>query len=283
MPKFNGGIIHPSARYRTQTSAQSRGVYTMQEQYLHRANDNWHSPILIYPDINGQRIPVSIITVAVSSADDASDYSVYHAEFDGALAVKTTGRIYLAIKLTANTSYWNDFCIGAVQVSYDDYSTIAQSWSFDTLSDYTAWQYATVTGMGDASDSGYESYSDIIAAPSQSWAACINGSSNGRISRASSTGSTSTGAADGIPDQGSAVIDSGTTAISQSSGDFFMYTESSGNPNSSYKDKWWWVRSPEFTLAEDDTDIAIAYHAAAPSGNGMTDAADEPLFRWFWA
>ena len=283
MPKFNGGIIHPSARYRTQSSTQSRGIYTMQEQYLHRANNNWHSPLEIWPDNNGQRIPVTLITVASGSADNADDYSVYHNEFDDALAVKTTGRIYLAIKLTANTSYLNDFCIGAVQVSYDDYSDLAQSWSFETLSDYTAWQYATVTGMGDAADSGYENYTDIIGASSQNWASCLNGQANGRISRASATGSTGTGAADGIPDQGSGVIAFGTTAISQSSGDYFMYTESSGNPNSSYKDKWWWVRSPEFTLAQDDTDIAIAYHAATPSSNGMTDAADEPLFRWFWA
>ena len=281
MPKFNGGIIHPSARYRTQTSSQSRGIYTMQEQYLHRANTNWHSPLEQWPDNNGQRIPVTLTTVAAGSADNTGDYSVYHNDFDAALAVKTTGRIYLAIKLTANTSYWNDFCIGAVQVTYDTYSTIAQSWSFETLSDYIAWQYATVTGMGDAADSGYENYSDIIAAPSQSWATCINGTSNGRISRATATVSTGTGAADGIPDQAS-VIGSGTTAISQSSGDYFMYTESSGNPNSSYQNRWWWVRSPEFTLTEGDANIAIAYHAASPSGNGMTDAADEPLFRWFW-
>ena len=59
-----------------------------------------------------------------------------------------------------------------------------------------------------------------------------------------------------------------------------MFTEASGSNNGN---KWWWVRSPEFTLDESDCDIAIAYHAASPSGTGMTDSAEEPLFRWWWA
>ena len=279
MGKFNGGIIHPTARYRTQTSSQSRGIYNLKEQYLHRANTNWHSPLTIYPDDSGQRVPATLIAVSAGTPDNAADYSVYHNEFDSALAVTTTGRIYLAVKVTANSSFHNDFCIGAVQVVYDDYSTIAQSWSFETLSDYTAWQYATETGIGDAADSGYEDYSDIIGATSQSWAACVNGTANGRISRATATSSTGTGAADGIPDQGS-VIANDTTAIAQSSGDYFMYTETSGT---NIANKWIWARSPQFTLTEDDCHIIIVYHAASPSGTGMTDSEGEPLLRWWWA
>lgn len=280
MGKFNGGIIHPTARYRTQSLSQTRGIYTMKEQYLHRGNNNWQTVIPVYPNDGGNRIATTLIAVSVGTADNTGDYSIYHAAFDDAIAHSVTGRIYLAVKLTASSNFHNDFCIGGVQVFFDDYSDIAQSWVFDNQSDYTAWEYATVTGMGDAADSGYEDYPDIIGATSQSWAACVNNVSNGRISRATATGSTGTGAADGFSELAWENIDNSDSTIVQESGDYFMFTEASGSNNGN---KWWWVRSPEFTLDESDCDIAIAYHAASPSGTGMTDSAEEPLFRWWWA
>ena len=61
-----------------------------------------------------------------------------------------------------------------------------------------------------------------------------------------------------------------------------MYTESSGTA-ARMLNKWFWTRSPEVTLnAEADKNITIVYHGASPSGNGMTDAADDILFRWWW-
>tara|TARA_Y100001938_G_C8100942_1_gene441680 strand:+ start:1636 stop:2478 length:843 start_codon:yes stop_codon:yes gene_type:complete len=279
MPKFDGGIIHPTARYRTQTSSQSRGIYTMQEQYLHRANTKWDSPLEIYPDNAGKRVPVTLTTVASGSADDTSDFNVYHNEFDSALGVKTTGRIYLAIKVTANTTYLNDFCIGGVQIMSGNHGSVEQIWAFDTLSDYTAWQYATVTGIGDAADSGYENYTDIIEADSQTWNTNVNSSANGRISRGTSTNSSGTGAADGFSTLAWENMDDETTVIEQESGDYYMFTETSG---SNIANKWLWTRSPEFTLSASNCHILIAYHAASPATVGMTDSSGEPLFRWWW-
>ena len=61
-----------------------------------------------------------------------------------------------------------------------------------------------------------------------------------------------------------------------------MFTESSGT-SANVVNKWFWVRSEEVSLnGEDDKNICIVYHAATPASNGMTDAADEPLFRWWW-
>ena len=288
MSRYIGGIIHPTARYRTQTSTQSRGVWDMKEQYQHKANDNWHSPLELFPSNTGQRMPVTLTTVSTGSADDTSAYQVHTESFDAAAAIRTTGRLYFAIKTTASTPFLNDFCIGAVQLLSDDFSTLDKGWSFNVVADYTDWQYATVTGLNTTS-AGYENYSDIIAATSQSFASNVNGSANARISRLSNTSSSGTGAADGIASAYSTtstgtIIDGNlTSTIAQTSSTSFMFTEASGT-QANMRDKWFWTRSPEITLnGEDDKDLVIVYHAASPSGTGMTDAADEPLFRWWWA
>ena len=281
MSKWQSGIIHPSARYRTQPASQSRGVYNLKEQLQHVNAENWQKPFVGWPDNGGQRIPVTLIETT-TGADNADDFSVHHESMDAAVLTGNTGRVYFSVKVTASTVYYNDLCIGAVQLVSNNYAVLNHSWDFETLSDYTAWDYATVTGLQTV-NSGYENYSDIIAATSQSWASCVNGTANARVSRNTGTPSTRTGAADGIPVQ-SSVISSGTTSIAQSSGDYYMYTESSGSPQNTMNDKWFWMRSPEVTLdANLNKEIVIAYHACTSSGGtGMTDAADEPLFRWWW-
>ena len=281
MSRYIGGIIHPTARYRTQTSTQSRGVWDMKEQYHHKANNNWDTPVSIFPDNAGRRVPVTLITVAAGSADNTDAYSVHQEEFDTAAASSSTGRLYFAIKTTASTPFLNDFCIAGVQITSNDFTTLDHHFNFHDLSDYIAWERATVTGLNTTS-AGFENYTDIIAAPSQSFVANTNGTANARISRASGTGSSGTGAADGIVLIGLPLA-AETTTIPQSSGTFFMYTEASGT-QSFMRNKWFWTRSPQITLdGNDDKDLSIIYHAASPATTGMEDSADEPLFRWWWA
>ena len=74
MSRYIGGIIHPTARYRTQTSSQSRGVWDMKEQQQHKSNDNWHSPLNFYPNNAGQRVPVTLITVSAGTADNTDNF-----------------------------------------------------------------------------------------------------------------------------------------------------------------------------------------------------------------
>ena len=281
MSRYIGGIIHPTARYRTQTNTQSRGVWDMKEQYHHKANNNWDTPVSIFPDNAGRRMPVTLITVAAGSADNTDAYSVHQEEFDTAAASSTTGRLYFAIKTTASTPFLNDFCIAGVQITSDDFTTLDHEFYFNSLSDYTSWERATVTGFN-TSSAGFENYTDIIGAPSQSFVANTNGAANARISRASSTGSSGTGAADGIALIG-LPLSGGTTTIPQSAGTFFMFTEASGT-QSQMRNKWFWTRSPQITLdGNSDKDLSIIYHAASPATTGMEDSADEPLFRWWWA
>ena len=289
MSRWQSGIIHPTARYRTQSSTQGRGIYNLKEQLQHIKAENWPVPFAGWPSNLGQSITATFV-LASTSNDDPGPYTVYHNEFDSAAALGTTGRLYMAIKNTATAprTYYNDFAIGAVQLLSDDYNTLNHGWSFSILADYTDWEYATVTGLNTANP-GYENYSDIIGATSQSWAACVNSVSNGRISRASSTGSTFTGPADGLAnaysdgDTGTIITD-GTSSIAQTSTTSFMFTESSGTA-SNIENKWYWIRSPEITLDGDaDKDIAIAYNATTHHtvSEKMADAADNQLFRWWW-
>ena len=280
MSKWDGGIIHPTARYRTQSASQARGIYSMKEQYLHTASDNWPKPFAGWPSDTGQRMAATLIAVSAGTADNTGAYSAHHEEMDSAAAMGSVGRLYFAIKVTASTAYLNDFCISQVQLVSDGYSTVDHHWAFQVLSDYTDWDYATVTGLNTTS-AGYENYTDIIGATSQSWASCVNGAANARISRASATGSSGTGAADSQP-KSLGVIAEGTTTIAQSAGNYFMFTEATGT-QANMRNKWFWVRSPEVTLnGESDKDITIVYHAASPTGVGMEDAADDALFRWWW-
>ena len=272
MSKWEGNIISKDARYRTQTANQARGVYSLQDQLRFKSNDHWPSPFNGWPSNTGQRAPITLITTTVN-ADNSDDFSVYHNDMDAAAALGLTGRLYIAIKANSGVSYYNDLCIGAVQITSDDYTNLEFGWSFNVLADYTEWQYATVTGFG-TTNAGDENYTDIVSATSQTWASCVNGVLNGRISRSNGTGSQRTGAdggvADAYSDSSTGTIISGvTSSIAQASGStYYLYTESSGNPNSNYTGKWWWIRSPEVTLdGNGDKNMSITYHACTSTGS----------------
>ena len=287
MAKYDAGVIHPTARYRTQTSAGPRGIYNTKEQYLHHSAGNWEFPG--WPHDNGERVVVNIILDSTSDDDDSA-YTVYTHSFDDAAALNSKGRIYFAIKCTASTVYYNDFAIGGVQLLSDDFSTLDFGWAFSDAADFTDWESPDVVGMN-TTGKGYENYADISGAnPENSdWNNLIDSVANGRISRNSATTSTFTGPADGISagysDNGlTPLLMQEATDIDQESGNEFMYTEGSGS-SANMQNKWWWMRSPQVTLnGEGDKDIAIAYHAAThhTSGGKMEDAEGDELFRWWW-
>jgi len=287
MPKWEAGIIHASANYRTATSSEAGGIWTLEDQLRHKRNSNWPEPFAGWPDNNGQRIAVTLTAQSGGTADMTTAYNVHHENMDAAVAkVGATGRIYIAVKINASTTYYNDFCIGAIQLISDDYSTLDKGWAFTDTADRDAWTQASVDYIGTGT-AGLENYNDVISAGSQSWVAINTSSSNGNWSWATSTGSTNTGAADSISgiysnasDPGT-MIGSGTSTIAQDSGTKFIYTESSG---SNIAGKWMWIRSPEITLnGESDKNFVIAYLAASNSGSGMQDASDNALIRWWWA
>ena len=104
MGRYDAGLINVSQRYRTQSQAQAKGVYSLQEHFLHKGNANWPGLVNAWPNNQGTRIPVDIIHVAAGTADNTDDYTVSHFDFDGAYTKFATGRVYIAVKVTASTT-----------------------------------------------------------------------------------------------------------------------------------------------------------------------------------
>jgi len=290
MPEWEAGII--SQQGTRSTDFASSGVWRLNNQLRHTANDTWHDSIAFndtYDDA-GKRFVVNIFHS--TGADSTEDFDYVTADFDPAIAsVGHTGRIYLCIKLTANTWYYNDFVIGAIQLTHTNQTDLERGWAFYYNIDYLSWEKPNVHNLSNLS-AGYEDLSDILGAPSQSWSALQTGISNYRICWSTGTGSTYTGANNGVGNLWSSELGgignifTGSEPQTTTGNTNFLYTESSGT--SGYvSNGFFWMRSAELTL--DDTasnyDLSVLYLAATNigGGNGMTDSAEEPIFRWFWS
>ena len=291
--KWFGGIIHPSSKNFSNVTSSSNtgGVWSIEDQYVLRNADRWTGANTYYPDTTGERIDVSSnIITTTTSADNTADFSVVHVNMSSASQALATGRIYLRIKVTASTTYYNDFCIGGIQLHSDDYSTLEQSWSFSHLADKNAWEIPSTPNISSAyANNGLETLTNVFDVGGQSWNASWSNSSPGWTT-ATGTGSSRTGAADGIGTAYSSAaqapsaptsMEAPTSAIAQDSGTNYIFTETSGSGANVY----YWIRSPEFTWSGvDDTNMAIAFHACTSTGSGgMQDVDDnDALIKWIW-
>ena len=187
-----------------------------------------------------------------------------------------TGRVYIGVKVTAATTFYNDIPIAGVQVISG--STLVASWIFNTSSggSGSGWQTATsqISGsstqgfpVSPASASGY-SYVNISTSTSTS-----------RFTWASATSSSSTGAANGIAntyklsaDGGSNTLATvGNAQISQSSVTYYAYRETSGSTRYSGT----LMRSPTYTFSGGEY-IRVIHAVTGLSSNQMD--ADDSLY-----
>lgn len=140
-----------------------------------------------------------------------------------------SGRVYIGIKVTASTTFYNDIPIAGVQVLNSAADTIIESWIFhsSTGGSGSTWQTYTSQIVGSstvgfpvtpATASGY-TYTNIGS-----------GGSVGRFNWATSTSSSYTGAADGISSSYETTIAPvGDAQITQTSGTYYAYVETSGS------------------------------------------------------
>ena len=163
-----------------------------------------------------------------------------------------TGRVYIGVKVTASTTFYNDVPIAGVQIIDPTGSTLVASWIFNSS-----------TG---GSGSGWQTYNSATAAQSShgfpitpttaSGYTYINmgtSSSINYFSFATSTGSSSTGAADGIgnlyklsADGGADVLAPvGDAQIIQTYNTYYAYRETS----SSIRYTGTVMRSPTYTFS----------------------------------
>lgn len=201
-------------------------------------------------DITSQFYEISSRFLASPST---SDYTGGYDVREVATNFSGVGRIYLGVKVTASTTYYNDIPIAGVQVVRG--GVLVASWIFNTSSGGSGGGWKTIT----YSISGSSSYG-IGRTPSSvatlSYSTITTSTNVHRFTWATATSSRYTGAADGISsdykmpsDGGSGTIAStGNTMVSQTSGTYYAYRETSGSARYSTSV----MRSPEFTFMRGD-------------------------------
>ena len=182
-----------------------------------------------------------------------------------------TGRLYFGMRLRGSTSYMHDFCLSHVQIlqsngsSYrtDSTYTSGYDWNFHSTTNASgigAWQKCN-------SSLTYQTYT--VDPSTLAYTTLYTGSSNGVWNRATSTGSSNTGAADGTYSAaqqsggGGSVIPSST--LSQTSSTYFLYTETSGS-GYTIGTTCMWLRSPEITIHNGDL-LKFNYMATGGTNN----------------
>jgi hypothetical protein len=219
------------------------------------------------------------------SGDDTAAYN-YESEAmtvtggDGA----DTGRLYMGMRLRGSTAYYHDFCLSHVQILQSNGTSYRTDSTYSNGYDWNFHNTSSTAGIGDwqkcNSSTSYQTYT---ADPSTlSYTTMASGSTNGVWNRATSTGSTYTGAADGTYSAaqqsggGGTVIPSST--LSQQSGTYYLYTETSG---SGYVigTTCLWMRSPEITIHNGDI-LKFNYRATggSNSSNGLGLRGDDMFY-----
>lgn len=286
MSKWNGNIISKDARYRTQTNAQARGIYSLDEQLQHRSANNWTQPITI--DIGADTgYHFADLTLITDSTDDDDDtnYSVVTVPMPPGAS---QGRLYLAVEITGITTFHHDFCIGSVQIPHNNGANLNTTtntstnvnWNMnDTTYGSASWQR---TGTSSTNISG--SNDTVSSTSGYSWADIAFSSTQKRWNRGTSTGSVKTGAADGINYSNNIFSTLGDLSISgnspnrlpQSNNTAYIFLESSNTSVGNII----WCRSPEVTLTGSNHIVVIAYHMA--HGGNTVNTVDKPLLKVFW-
>jgi hypothetical protein len=161
-----------------------------------------------------------------------------------------TARIYIGAKNTSNTNYRNDIAIAGVQLLSG--STLVKSWIFNTSSGGTGSSWETADGqLLGTSSQGFP----ITPASASGYTYISMGTGNTytRFQFATSSGSSNTGAADGIGDTYKLSADGGSSTIatvgdaqiSQTSSAYYAFRETSGSTDYSAA----LMRSPEYTFS----------------------------------
>lgn len=180
-----------------------------------------------------------------------------------------SARIYIATKITALTTFYNDICLAAVQI-LDSSDVVQETWNFADggSAAFTAgWQTYTTTVLGSANLlSTYLTPAQAETAFSTGYATIAPTGFNtyNRISRATSTGSSYTGMLDGVA-TGLTSFPVGDSTVAQTTGTYYLYHESSGSTRYQHN----LCRSPLHTFSAGDK-IRVCHAVTAPaseSGN----------------
>ena len=187
-----------------------------------------------------------------------------------------TGRVYIGVKVTASTTYYNDVPIAGVQIISG--STLVASWIFNTSSGGSGSGWQTYTSqISGTSTQGFPV--TPATASGYSYTTVNTTAGTGRFSYATATGSSYTGAADGIGNTYKLVADGGSATkasvgngtISQSSSTYYAFRETSGSTRYSGAV----MRSPTYTFSGGEY-IRVIHAVTGPTASQMNP--DDTLY-----
>jgi len=177
-------------------------------------------------------------------------------------AYSGSARVYIALKCTTSTTYYNDICIAAVQV-LNSSNVIQQTWNFSSSSN-NSWQ-TTTSAINANNSSLLSSYLTPSQAAAYSYSSMSTTNNINRIGIATSTGSYTTGMADGIANSTTTAYSVGNSQVSQSSGTYYFYREVSGASRYSHAV----ARSPSYSFSSGDK-IRVVHAVTTPTSQSSS-------------
>ena len=166
-----------------------------------------------------------------NSSDYTGGYDVSEVQTDFANSAAAYGRIYLGIKVTAATTFYNDISVAGIQILDSTRTNLLQSWIFNTSSggSGSSWQ-TTYSAIYGTSATGFPT--TPATAKNYSYTNMSTSTNINRWSWSTGTGSSYTGTADGISNSyysGGTIATVGDATVSQSSNTYYAFRETSGS------------------------------------------------------
>jgi hypothetical protein len=136
--------------------------------------------------------------------------------------------LFIGVKFTASTNFYNDVPIAAVQILDSTNTTLLYSYVFHNSVGGTGGAWTTTTSSpGQNTGQGFPI--TPATAAGLSYSSIVSGSTVNKMNWASSTSSSYTGCADGISSAyTTTIMPLGIAAINQTLGSYYMYCETSG-------------------------------------------------------
>ena len=196
-----------------------------------------------------------------TSSDYTGAYDVEQVQFSFS---GSTGRIYIGVKVTASTTFYNDIAIAAVQL-LNSSGSVKNTWNFYNSSGGSGSGWKTYTSQTSAqSSTGFPVTPQTASGYTYSNISTSTGT--GKFSFATSTGSSYTGAAGGI-NQNTTSFTVGNGTVSQAGSNYYAYRETSGSTR--YTGAI--MRSPAVSMSDGDiikvVHLVVGYSSSPMNAN----------------